>query len=168
MLIANHGQIARLTIPPGWIERPSSGGGIQAQSLREFVPEKNPDVQLGLFYRGAPISEEAAKALRKVLGRIPHKLSGEEYDSLTEVLGNAAYPGAFDMRMAATQDLNGRKVIAVKGSWTAGNRDSYTLFVDADGSGRFVQQIFYSAPQDKYHLYIEAVYEAFHSLEWIR
>jgi hypothetical protein len=168
MIVAGHGQIAQLQIPPDWVESTpdaplgSSGG----RGDREFHPPGRTDVTLCLYYRGAPIDPSSAEEFSAVLSKTAHVLSDEEIDTLFDVLGNAANPNAFDMRYARTIDLRGKTVLAVEGVWTELKIEGLHFYVDADGSGRFVQEIYFTAPRADFDGYGESVKAALASVEW--
>jgi hypothetical protein len=166
LIVAGHGQISQLVLPAGWIEGDPSESG--ARLLRPFNLPGNVDVEICLYYRGGPMSDNSAELFANLLKEPAHTLSQHEYDLIWEVLEHASDPRAFQMEKAETIDLNGKRVLAVLGFWPASGLKSYMLMLDADGTGRFVQEIYYSAPADLYATYLSMAQASLQSIEWLQ
>lgn len=153
-------------VPEGWIEaeQPSNPG---PRSLRRFHPDHQEDTSLGLFYRGHPVSTEAGKHFHQILGLPAHVLNAQETLSLEQVLNFIADPEVFELRSAQTMELNGRTVLRVRGLWKEGELESLGFFIDADGTGEVVQQIFFEAPKLTFQHHKEAAMAALKSIEWV-
>lgn len=165
MIVSLQGQVARMNLPVGWAEGKTKAGP-GARLVREFYPLQNPEANICFYYRGMPVSEGAALIFRALLAEPPHELVEDEFESLQEVLGNISSPEAYEKLTARTQNLNGRRVLVFEGHWMEGMRYSMDIFIDADRSGRLVQQIYFIAPLDQYRRYVESVEKAFSSIVW--
>jgi len=166
MIISGHGQVMRMELPAGWVAGPAKDGP-GARSVREFFPATSPKSSICFYYRGMPISDASAMIFKAMLLEPQHELNEDEFEGLQEVLGNVIDPQAYEKQSARTQNLNGKRVLVLEGHWLEGKRYGMDLFIDADGSGRYVQQIYFIAPLDQYRRYVESVERAFSSIEWV-
>jgi hypothetical protein len=164
--ITNHGQIAKMTLPAGWEEGPSTSGGIGTRSFREVHPIADPDAKLCFYYRGLPTSAEAGKSFRTVLDKPPHILTRAEIGSLNEVLRGKNDPTVFSPVMIKTEDINGKRVLTVNGRLNEKQADVKSILIDADGSGTVVQEVYFQAPKELYLRYMKAARDAMESIEW--
>jgi hypothetical protein len=82
------------------------------------------------------------------------------------MLRERANPEVFHILSARTQDLNGKRVLLLEGRYTEIQKDLYEVFIDADGTGRVVQEVYFLAPKIEYLHYLKAVKIAFSSIEW--
>lgn len=145
--ITNHGQIASMDIPTGWVEGAAKVyAGAGTRYFRQFYAPDIPDAKLCLFYRGLPVQPRSAQTFREVLALPAHTLEESEITALAEVLRDRGDSQQFQMRDIRTEDLNGRRVLVVEGTYDRIQQDTYALCVDADGTGRFVQELYYLAP----------------------
>jgi len=168
MDIVNHGQIERIAIPERWVEGPPTEfQGIGTRSLREFHPPESPNAQLCLFYRGLPVSDEAGELFRSVLSEPDHQLSAEEVDAIREILRERGDPKVFDLvSPPRTLTIGGKRVLMLEGVYKATNKYLQEIFINADGSGRVVQEIYFIAPQDDYCVHAVAAQGACNSIQW--
>jgi len=168
MNISNHGQIENIAIPEGWVEGPvTEFQGIGTRSLREFHPPEAPDAQLCLFYRGLPVSAEGGELFREVLSEPDHQLSNDEVIALGEILRERADANVFELvNPPRTSTMSGKRVLLIEGLYKATNKYLQEMFINADGSGRVVQEIYFIAPQDDYCLHAVAAQEACNSIRW--
>lgn len=165
--ITNLGQLKKMDMPPGWEEGPDYTKRQHSASYHEFHPNGEPECQLGFYYRGRRTSEAAGRNFHNILERPAHALSEGEYMSLKEVLRDKAnQPEDFMVRAARTEDLNGRRVLVVEGRYTGNQNDTKHIFIDTDGSGTAVQEIFFQAPKDKFPTYINDASRAMQTLRW--
>ncbi len=168
MEIVNHGQIEKMVVPEGWVEGPRPEyQGIGTRSLREFHPADAPDTQLCLFYRGLPVSDDTGEAFRSILNEPDHELSQEEVEWLKEILRERADPNVFELvSPPRTTFIGGKRVLTLEGFYRGTNKYLQEIFVNADGSGRVVQEIYFIAPQDDYSVHAAAAQQAFNSIAW--
>jgi hypothetical protein len=164
--IENHGQIKKITLPAGWVEGPATKGGIGTRSFREWHPVSDPDAKLCFYYRGLPTSAAAGKKFREVLDKPPHILTKAEITSLGETMRGKEDQSIFSPIMIKTEELNGKLVLTVNGRVTDRQADVKSIYVDADGTGKVVQEIYFQAPKELYLRYMKAAREAMESIEW--
>lgn len=168
MEVINHGQIERMSIPDGWVEGPpATFQGIGTRSLREFHPLEAPEAQLCLFYRGLPVNEQAGQSLVSLLNKPDHELSGEELSSLREILRERSDPEVFELvSVPQVRNLNSRLVLLIEGSYKQADKYLEEILIDADGTGRVVQEIYFIAPADAYCAYAAQAKQSFDSIRW--
>ncbi|HEY9868983.1 MAG TPA: hypothetical protein V6D08_07440 [Candidatus Obscuribacterales bacterium] len=164
--LQDHGQIQRMSIPAGWQEGPSSINGAGTSHFREFHPREDPQVKLCFYYRGLRTSREAAKNFRDVLDKPPHVLSSAELASLKETLRDRGNPRDFKVLTAQTEDINGKRVLVVEGTYTGIQQDARAILVDSDGTGSAVQEIYFQAPKGDYLRYLKTAKDSMKSIRW--
>jgi hypothetical protein len=166
--IHDKGQIVSMTFARGWREgftEPYSGIG--HRSYNEIQLSSDEDVAVSFFYRGFPLhNQTAAEAFHTMLQSAPHTLSAQEVHSIAEVLGDKASTNAFNTLSIRTENLNGKNVLLVEGRYKALQQDVYQLYVDADGTGKNVQEVFYQAPREKYLAHLKDAKLAINSIQW--
>ena len=165
--ILDHGQIARVLLPPGWIESElKASSGADAGESRQFHPGDSPEVALCLRYRGAKLSAEAGRLFSDLVQQPIHKLSRPEIRSLKEILKVSADPFVFTLRDARTEDRLGKRVLIIEGRYNEDQKDSYEILIDAQGTGRVVQEISFLAPKADFARYLFQVRAALKSIQW--
>jgi len=165
--LTNHGQIASMDMPAGWAEGPAKTyTGAGTRSFREFHSPDIPDAKICLYYRGLPVQPNSAQTFREVLAKPPHTLDESEISALKEVLRDRGDTEQFHLRDIRTEDLNSRRVLVVEGTYDRIQQDTYAVCIDADGSGRFVQEIYYLAPFIDFVASKADVDDAFRSISW--
>jgi hypothetical protein len=164
----NHGQIAEMTLPVGWVEAPPYRfrGGVGMRSFRKVYPPEAPQVVLGFYYRGLPTTEESARGFHAILSEPPHALRHPELNALAEVLRDKAHREDFAARTVRTEDVNGKRVLVVQGTYTIIQEDCLEIFVDARRDGAVIQEIFFQAPTAEFRQYLPAAKRAFQSIIW--
>jgi hypothetical protein len=167
MQISNHGQIANMQLPANWLEAEAAEHiDIGTRSVRAFYPSGHEDVQLKIFYRGLPISEETARTFRKILDQAPHTLTEKEIESLSELLVERARPTTFTIVKCNTDVLNGKPVLILIGTYKENENQLYEIFVDASGDGRLIQEIYLIGPTDSYRQFLKEVRPCLQGIEW--
>lgn len=168
MIIAGHGQIAQMTLPGGWVEKPQGEqlGLTGVQSLREFHPPTDANAKLCLFFRGEPVDFYAGEQFATVLKCPVHELNNKEWQLLFDILGPTSDPKAFQLERAQTLDLNGKRVLVVEGIWQVYQHKAYQIYVDVDCSGRFLQEIYFMAPKDQFEQYWGLARLCLNSIMW--
>jgi len=166
--ISNQGQISKMDLPCGWVERDKSDvtSNIGARSVREFTPPDAPDVKLSFFYRGLPCSETTGDAFKGILSKPPHHVTPTELKTLTEILRERGDNSAFSILAARTEDLNGKRVLIVEGRYRQTQQDLHEVIIDTDGTGRTVQEVFFQAPKDKFPRHLSEAKAALRSIAW--
>ncbi|HEY9715418.1 MAG TPA: hypothetical protein V6C72_18235 [Chroococcales cyanobacterium] len=162
----DHGQIKEMALPKGWVDGIESAGQQGTESFKEVHPKDAPDATLCFYYRGLPMTECSADTFKSILDKPPHVLSTSEIKSLSEVLRGKDNPDSFAAVMIKTEDLNGKRVLMVNGRLKDTQEDLQGVLVDADGSGKFVQEIYFQAPKDLYMRYNKEARQALKSIEW--
>lgn len=162
--IVDVGQISQMDLPHTWkLGTTDNTGGTD---FREYHPRNDPEVKLCTYYRGHRVDQPSADAFREVLKKPPHILSPSEIKSLAEIMRNKDDAKVFSMVVARTEDLNGKRVLAVEGRFIEKQYDTHALYVDSDGNGSAVQEIYFQAPKADYMLYIKQARDAFKSIKW--
>lgn len=161
-----HGQIKHMEMPGGWLAGPDYSKRLHSASYQEFHPPGQEDCQLGFYYRGRRTSASAGETFTKTLEEAPHHLSGAEYASLQEIVRDKAKNSDFTLKDARTEDLNGKRVLVVEGRYNGNQNDVKHIFVDADGSGTAVQEIFFQAPKEKFGKFIKAAERSMETISW--
>jgi hypothetical protein len=160
------GQIESIILHAGWkkdeLERPTGG----ASMYLKYHPEEQSDTQFAFFYRGKKLNTEESSKFRNLLQKPAHVLSPAELDSIKSVLRDKQNPNDFKMLLAKTEEINGKKVLIVEGHYKEIAEDNRTIFVDADGTGAAVQEIFFQAPKAQYLRYFKSATSTVRSIEW--
>jgi len=158
------GQIEAISVPNGWVARKAvslpTGVG-----LIEYHPVGHNDIRLNSYYRGMRIGAEAALAFKDSLAQPPHALKSAELKALSMVLRDKSYD--FEIIFARTEDLNGRRVLSVEGTYKdPAHTRSRTIYVDSDHTGSVVQEISYTASSKDYQNHLTEAETALKSIIW--
>jgi hypothetical protein len=164
--VTDRGQIQRMSLPAGWEDGPSISGGIGTRSFKEVHPAEFPDAKLCFYYRGLPASDEAGKKFREILDQPAHVLNRTEVDTIGEILRGKDDPKIFNPLMIKTEDFNGKRVLSVNGRLNEKQEDLKEILVDAEGTGKVVQEIYFQAPKELYTRYMKDAQEAMKTIEW--
>jgi hypothetical protein len=164
--VKDYGQIASLSVPQRWIEKPMERGEFELQTIRTFHPRENPAVRLSLFYRGVALRSRSAMNFETILALPFHQLDEEECWSIQEVLRDAALPDAFELALARTADCNGRRTLVVTGSWPKSHESSFTMYVHPPNDPAQVQEIVFVAPENQYRAFWGAVERSLLTIRW--
>jgi hypothetical protein len=164
--IQEHGQIKKMLLPSGWLEGEVKEGPFAVQSLRWFHPPDDIEARLSFYYRGHPVGEAAGASFHKLLEEAPQELSEDQLWKVQEVLRDAAPVGDFAIRSAHTGVVKGKRVLVVDGSHSDRGWDRLAVFVDVDGSGCIVQEIYFTAPQERFNDYVSTVMQCLRTVEW--
>jgi len=166
LLITGHGQIKKMVLPARWVEGPVQERPFDVQSLRWFHPPDDDQPRLCFFDRGYPIDEAAGEAFSDLLNAWSLKLSAEELWPLQEVLREAVPGEYFELKNASTGRLKGKRILLVEGKYVDRGWNTYSVFVDVDGTGCIVQELYYTAPQERYDEFLTAAMESMRTIEW--
>lgn len=164
--ILNHGQIANMKLPDGWLEMTPQEQVTGDSLLRRFEPSDQDDVMLCLYFRGGPMSSQASQRFHELISQSPHQLSATELQGSTELLQHRGDPKHFTVKSASTGDLNGKRVLVIEGTFIPDHVSTLAMFVDADGSGKFAQEVFYQSPDNLYEKYKNTAKASMHSIVW--
>jgi hypothetical protein len=165
--LSNHGQIERMTLPEGWVESEAqTRSEADLSQLRKFHAPGNEDVQICFHYRGLPVTERSGESFRKLLEMPRHQLMPKEMWDIQEVLDSMMLDNNFETVSARVDDVHGKRVLIVEGRWVPLKFDTYSMFIDASGTGSVVHEIYYAAPVAHYPLHLKEAKNALESIVW--
>jgi hypothetical protein len=170
LTVRDLGQIAAFHIPANWIEtteEPTDPQWTRHAYSRDFSPPDDPSATLSIYFRSLEVSEASAGRFTTLLRQLPHELSAQEIGSINQVLSKMADEDAFDMRGAQTHELGNRRVLIIDGEWKASQAQFHGLMIQADDSGREIQEIFFEAPLNSFMKYLNEVVDSIRTIEWI-
>lgn len=162
----NQGQIVRLELPSGWVKSPDKHTLPATANFVEFHNLKNPEAKICTYFRGHRISPSAGANFKKQMAAPAHKFSQEEYLELGEVVRDKAKDKDFEVKRHESIVLNGKTVLLVEGTYREIKQKAYAIFIDAEGSGEVVQELFYQAPEGIYGSHLKEAEESFKKIEW--
>jgi hypothetical protein len=165
MELQDQGQIDKVTLPKGWVIGKLPAGATTSGTLKLFSPADDPDARLGFFYRGQRTSDSSGAAFKSVLEKPAHTLTPAEIAEVKEVLRDKD-PASFKTLSVRTEDLAGRRVLIVEGTYTGFNHDAYSIYVDSDGTGSAVQELWFEAPKASYVKQLKSVKDSLSSIKW--
>lgn len=165
-MISNQGQIAKLPVPEGWVETTTVAKLPPTANYAEYHKEGSKEAKFGTFYRGHKISDSAAKNFHAMLQKSGRDLTAAEYASLAEVLRDKAKADDFSVSKKRVDSIKGKNVLVVEGTFLASKQKAYFVYVDADGTGSVVQEIFFQAPEQVYKSDLENARKAISSISW--
>lgn len=171
MVITGLGQILSIELPEGWTEHTQQSHTRTfngARSVREFYAPDPSKAKLVFFYRGMAIDPDSAAAFSQIIKSPAHKISAQEFASLEEVLGNMAYAKDYRPSKVETVDLNGRRVLQVEGEYINARNTTIELLIDCDGTGSYVQQLYFLAPKDEFAQEASLAKQIINSIEWLQ
>lgn len=127
-------------------------------------------VSLEFAYRGDPLSDRCAHLFNNMLNSV-HEVSEMELMQVTELLGpvlGAVGPAGFQNKIefAAVGCLKGRSVLVVYWHHKKWNKQVVSTFVDAEGDGKTMHEIHFSAPVDLYESTLQVFNETMRSIQW--
>ncbi len=164
--ITNYGRIGAITLPPGWLEAQQPAGETDKRRFREFTPPGQPVVKICFFFRGHRLADESARAFQSVLEKPGHVLTSAEFATVAEVVRDKAPSEAFKLLIAATRDINQKRVLIVEGHFTETGEDVHSVHIDGDGAGSIVQEIYFQAPKKDYPLHFAEASATLKSIQW--
>ncbi len=141
------GQVENVTLRTDW-----EAGVSQETPARftEYHSSQSPETKLCFYYRGYRLSETSSATFAQLLDKPDHALSKSEIKSLQEVLGVRADEQTYKILDARTQQLNGKHVLILRGKYLDKQYENESVFVDSDGSGSAVQEIYWQSPKADY------------------
>jgi len=164
--ITNYGRIGQMILPPGWTEAQQPAGETDKRRFREFTPPDKPNVKICFFFRGHRVADEVAKAFQAVLEKPAHVVTSAEFAAVAEVVRDKTPSDTFKLLVAATRDVNQKRVLLVEGTYSESNDDVHALHIDGDGAGSIIQEVYFQAPKKEYPLHFAEVSTAFKSIQW--
>jgi hypothetical protein len=164
--LGNIGPIHRITIPDDWTQAISRYNAIGASAYDEYRPPNETEVRFFFWYRGLPLEDADAKAFAEILERPEHVLHSDEVAKLKELLRFKLDANLFEMKGIQTQNLNGKRVLAIKGLYKEDNKEMLAMLIDGTGTGAVVQEIEFQAPAEKFARYALQAKQAMKSICW--
>lgn len=166
MQVENEGQIQVIELPESWTERAIQRQPLGLKTMRSFHSNENANVQVRFVYRGHPESDETGERFRLCLSTAPHRLDKSEINSLGNVLGELAEPSQFNLTSAQTMDLGGKRVLWAEGHWLSSPYWTGVVFINADGTGRVIQEVACFSALDTYESMRAAFQKILNSIRW--
>lgn len=160
------GQIESITIPDGWEELYEKREREVPFTIRQFHPPEDETAILSFFYRGRRIDEEGSDRFRTLLNKPAHSLSQEEFYALSSVLRDKTDPEEYQVVIAKTEDFNGKRVLIVEGRYLGTSEDNRHMFIDSDGTGGAIQEVYYQANRYIFPRYYRAAAAAMKTITW--
>ncbi|MBP9093501.1 hypothetical protein KBI23_20950 [bacterium] len=178
--VTEEGSIKRLEMPKNWQQAMPNISDSKAMIGAPMMTEYNPSGDLATkmcywnrAFGGAKENPETAAAFNRVLSREPHQLNQQELKSLQHLIGNGVYANtdAFEILHAETRKIHGRTVLAVESVYKDNQsqpqgRRSYGVFINSDGSGRYVEQVYFTAPEQAYKTNLKEAVDCINSIKW--
>ena len=164
--IVNYGQIGSMPMPAGWVESERRENVTGNSSLRKFCPVDDERAGLYFYYRGYGLGPSAAGTFAGILHAGPHHLDSAEVLCLGTVIREKANAQDYTVFTALVTSLSGRDVLVVEGGDNRFDESAFSIYIDADGSGRFVQEISFQAPTLQYHQYVQCFKDCLQKLVW--
>ena len=160
--------IASFSLPDGWREFEVPDQGFTQATVREFRPAEsvNDAVSMCVYNRGLAMDDGSASCFRSLITAPSHHLTPAEIGQQEELLKEAADSDRFSMLDARTEEINGRKALVIEGRWIKSQTDMIRIYLDIRGDGRFVQELFFSAPRADYESHIRQMRACFKSIKW--
>lgn len=179
----------KITVPGDWVGVRDKTPGIPGRVLTEFHQAGKTEPQISVFYRGQPEDKESGDKFHQLLAanrdlKVPKVLTPAQIGALSATLGYVvgdnqyrpspnplAGPPKFQLSSATLMPLNGKTVLAAEGAVLdrSGKPVSYIseIFIDSDGTGRNVHEVFLQADnREEFDKNRPAFQTAIHSLEW--
>lgn len=161
--LTNLGQVSYLSLPDGWTE------GERREGLgyyREYNPAGSQETKLILAFRGVPLSAELGSKFHELLEVLPHKLDQKKIETLKGVFDVLGGPEEFDLQSVVTEEIGDKVVLEVTGRYKTRDAQTFAIFIDADDSGRFLQEIRFEAPSAQYGQYAKSIKSSLESISW--
>ncbi|CAN5575910.1 hypothetical protein BH11CYA1_BH11CYA1_21030 [soil metagenome] len=178
--VTEEGSIRRLAMPKHWQQAmpdiSDNKSMIGAPMLTEYNPEGDRATKMCYWNRafgGTKESTETAANFTRVLSQEPHHLNQQELKSLQNLIGNGVYANtdSYEVLHAETKKIHGRTVLAVESAYKENpsqpqGRRSYGVFINSDGSGRYVEQVYFAAPERTYNSNLKEAVDCINSIKW--
>lgn len=166
MSVVNCGQIEEINMPTDWQAGVQHEGTVGNSFYWEFHPEEVPEVRIEFFYRGTSLTDLEAGKFKELLNKSDSAGFSTTACTLRELFGDMLDNSVFELSEIQRAQLNGRPVLAVEGRYKEIDCRVLNIFLDADGSGKFVQEVVFRAPTDLYDSYVGTARKAIRSIRW--
>jgi len=161
------GQV-NIGVPKTWKAYRDVSNSIGNDHYEDYMINGDKDAVLSFYYRGKRCNDYSGKAFLKTLKAPPHELTDDEFATLQEIM-RVKNSKVFTKKSARTEDINGKRVLVVEGTQEKGKpeeKEEKSLFIDSDGTGTAVQEVFFLAPLNKYREHLAEVNKALSSINW--
>lgn len=155
-----------IPVPKTWKADLVVANKIGNDKYEDFIINGDKEAKLSFYYRGRRCDEESGRQFVKALKAPPHVLTEEEYNALQEI---ARIDRFFTKRSARTESINGRHVLVVEGTQDLGKPEQVeikTVYIDSDGTGTSVQEVYFLAKPNKYKEHLAEVNKAINAIIW--
>jgi hypothetical protein len=166
-VVEKQGQVRSIRLPDEWRERAALTEPLAVAAIRTFEAPGNPHVQIRLGYRGRPESQSAGDAFLACLKEPVHSLSEKELGRLFAILRDMGEADQFQISSAQTLEINRKRALWVEGRWKDDRFWSGTLFIDADASGRVVQEITCFCDIADHEQFSQVFKDVLYSIQWL-
>ncbi len=164
--IKDLGQISSMQFPQGFVTGEEENNTAGNNYFKEFHLGIDPDVKIYFEYRGSRISKATAEKFQKILANNTSKLTPDELRDVGEILDSKSIPEDFHIQIAKTQKVDGKSILVVEGRYIQHDLQARTFYVDADGSGRVIQEVTFQTPMAKRSKYFPDGIKALESIKW--
>lgn len=146
------------------------GAACADKIFQRFEMVGAPLAWLDFAYRGFAMTDRGARTFQHTLLR-HHEVSDIELKQLVEVLGpclGGYGPQGFNQEIdyAEVGAVNGRMVLAVFWTHKKSGRKVISVFIDADGDGRVVHEMHFSATPELYAAHSQVFNDTMRSCQW--
>ncbi len=159
------GAINRITLPKDWVQGLVRRNLLGHSFYEEYTAAGAPEVRLFFFYAGATVEASVAAAVKESLAQPSHVLSQKEASQLSPLL-RARHGPAFVRQAFQTEDLNGRMVLLLTGSYTEDNKNMICMFIPCDEAASVILELEFQAPADKFANFRNAAVRSIKSICW--
>lgn len=166
-LIESIGPVQLMTLPPNWYMKKRENKPSSQTSYEVWASPDNESTTFEFYYRGTPIRDNVAKAFSLILRNDPHQLNRREIQSLGIMISYAFDKELFNLIDISTETLNGRRVLMIEGEFIQDGITRLHIFVDADNTGRAIQELIFQAPTSDYQNSVKVGEQAFDSILWV-
>jgi hypothetical protein len=155
-----------LLLPEGWSSGPYTEG--RFSQSQEFFLREDERAAMIVACRGHELQPDVAQKFQTVLSADAHELHELERQRISQVLDNQSMRAHFAVTSARTEDWQGLRVLVVEGTYLASGDQAFTLFVDCQGNGSWVEEFQYSAPVEVFGRHFNDAMATFKSIKWTR
>jgi hypothetical protein len=152
-----------ITLGPNWIPAPPHNTfGLLQQTFgyRRGAPS------IIFVSHTQPLPPEHGEALRDTLISGTHEISETEWKQLSPIFGEQANHDEFKLKVSEVLDWNGKLCILNEGTFPDFGLRTYSLFVDANNDGQYLEEIIYQAPVSQFETHLTEALISLQSIDW--
>lgn len=145
----NLGAIAELSTPADWDLSKSENTALGY--VHRWSPKGRSDISISVDSRAAALNTADAKAFQDLL-QLPvgTVLTPEQIQGAQGALRDKADPSVFKVESAVIQEIDGQRVVAIKGEYPKDKVSAEAVFFRSSADASYTQQIAYTAPTKDY------------------